>query len=141
MPVSTFSVQRQALGQRPLDDRQLERAGARRPQLRFGGRAEDDDPRLGLGRPQLEPLGDRRDAERGRALGERDLGDGRGAVPVGIRLDDGPELASPSTVRRRRRFARSASRSIVISERGPAQATAIRAPLGRAGCVSSIGAA
>ena len=56
------------------------------------GRPHDEDPRLGQRAPQLEPLVDRGDAEHGRAGLERRAPDIDRAVPVAVRLDDGPEL-------------------------------------------------
>ena len=71
-------------------DGQLEPRLARRGDL--VGRPHDEDPRLGQRAPQLEPLVDRGDTEHGRAGLERRAPDVDRAVPVAVRLDDGPEL-------------------------------------------------
>ena len=62
--------------------------------------------------PQLERLGHRRDTERRRATLERSPRDVLGAVPVAVRLDDGPELGPVQDVDSRRALrGRAASRA------------------------------
>ena len=105
MPVSSFRWTRHALRDLAADDDELETRLACVGDLRRRRRAEDEDARGADRAPQRQRLGHRRDAERGRARGERRTAHVGGAVPVAVRLHDRPELRAVEHPQQRRRVA------------------------------------
>jgi hypothetical protein len=87
-------VHRHPLGYPPIRDDQLESGVARLPDLLLRRWAEDEDPRLRQLGAQRESLGNRCDAQRRGPRTERSAGTVDGAVPVSVRLDDGPQLGA-----------------------------------------------
>jgi hypothetical protein len=83
-----------ALGDLVGREAQLEPGLARERDVSSLGWAEHDDLLRRELVAQLEPLRDRDDADRARAGAERRRGDVDRAVPVAVRLDDGPEIGA-----------------------------------------------
>ena len=93
-PRVELHVQRDALGDRPTGDDELEPRLTSRTQLGGPRRAEDEQTPVGHLRSQRERLGDGRDAQGVRAGRERGLGAVRRAVAVPVRLHYGPQLGA-----------------------------------------------
>ena len=75
-------------------DDELEMRVARVSHLAVAGGTHDDDARDGEVTAKREAFGDGGDAQRRRARAERRPGDVGRAVPVGVRLDDRPQLCA-----------------------------------------------
>ena len=71
---------------------ELEPGDARLADLALGHRPHHDDARIPQRGAQVERLGQRRDAESGRTAVERGFRDVDRAMPVPLRLHDGPQL-------------------------------------------------
>ena len=90
-----LEVDRNAFGHAAVRGDELEPGSARLPPLRFVRRAHHDDARVGEGGAKRERLRRRRHRERRRASPQRRPRDVHRAVPVAVRLDDGPQLRRP----------------------------------------------
>ncbi len=86
----------------------------------LGDGPHDDDAGVAKRRAQVEGLGQRRDAERGRTGVERRLRDVDRAVAVALGLDDGPQLGSPR--RAEQRLGVPPDRAEIEGEAGPLHA-------------------
>ena len=91
-------VDRDSNRERPVRHGQLEPCLAGLAVLVLERGAEHHDPRRGERRPQVDALTDGRDAQGRGALLEGRGSDRERTVPVGVRLDDRPELGRPERV-------------------------------------------
>src|SRR5438034_660289 len=87
-----LEVNANALGDRHVEDGEVEVGVPRLRHIALGARPEDEDPHARELAPQRERLGHRCDAERERTLAEHRARDVDRAVAVAVRLDHGPEL-------------------------------------------------
>ena len=118
MPVSTLTWSGMPSGRAPSTTTSSRPASRGPPCSLGGGRAEHDDPRAREQPSRSSSPSPTVATQSAFAPSlERRLGHGLGAVAVGVGLHDRPELGAAERRRSRRRLARSAPRSIVISER------------------------
>ena len=86
-----------ALGDRLVEDGEIEIGVTRLGDVPVRARPEDEDPHARELAPERQRLGDGRHAQRERAFTERRAGDVDRAVPVAVGLDHGPQLRAPES--------------------------------------------